>query len=232
MSCWIFLVFLRMLADWVFRVIGQFVFRIGLGCFRLLIQRCKRCRGFGSFFVRGMDLPDEGENSATKGFGRTAKDCGRRAGVVGSKTKPPRRSAAANFLSGPSTIFFRLLKGIRITFFPGSTLAFFQVLFRIWILLSFSVWIQVWPFGFSDTRGSHRTWIVNGLSWINWTWFFPDFGSVGFVGSGRLVSQDLESWFRRIWKVGFVGSGKLVFRILIGVLLIGFGLFSLADTKM
>jgi hypothetical protein len=41
-----------------------------IGCFRLLIQRCKRWVEMGNLFDQGRDLPDESEDCPTNGYGR------------------------------------------------------------------------------------------------------------------------------------------------------------------
>src|SRR5437868_1949745 len=68
----------------------------------------------------------------------------------GDKTKPPRRSAAANNLSGLTTIFFRLQKGIRIRgsrVLPWHSSRFFSDL----DFTGFWNW-TLWPFWFFGYR--------------------------------------------------------------------------------
>jgi hypothetical protein len=72
---------------------------------------------------------------------------------MGGIIKKNRRDelTAANFLSGPTTIFFRLQEGIRILFFPGSfsTLAFFQVSrgFGFELFFGLDSGLAIWLFG-------------------------------------------------------------------------------------
>jgi hypothetical protein len=181
----------------------------------LLIQRCEGRRGFGSFFVRGVILPDESMRCTTNVFlGR-----GRRGDWY--KTKPPPEGAAATFLSGPSTIFFRLQKGIRILVFsrvlPWHSSKFFRTIgsgsvFRFGFRfghLAFRTWIV-----FTDN------WIVNGLSRIGLVSFLR-IGSISFSGCGSFgfflrigsfaFQGFLDRWFLRIWTLGFSGSGSFGF---------------------
>ena len=105
-------------------------------------------------------------------------------------------------MSGPTTIFFRLQEGIRIQVFPGFYPGILLSFSGRWIRFFFSVWIQVWPFGFSDTDCKRA-----GSSWI---WIR------GSSDQDLSVLKDLGSGFLRIWILGSSGSLDVGFRILRG----------------
>ena len=60
-------VFLRVWDLTVFWMFGSSGFFRDLGCFRLLIQRCKRVGEIGNFFDQGCVLPDEGTRAPGEG---------------------------------------------------------------------------------------------------------------------------------------------------------------------
>jgi len=125
--------------------------------FRLLIQSCERCRGFGSFFVRGVVLPDEGEDWPTNGF---LMERGRRGAASGrGPKKAAPLGAAAKFLVRAIINFFSGFKREFGLFFPGFYPGILPGFSWTWILVLFFGLDLGWPFGFSDTDSSHR---ING----------------------------------------------------------------------
>lgn len=158
-------VFLRMLAYWVSRV--WIICFSDLDRFRLLIQSCETAGGFGSFFVRGVVLPDEGEDWPTNGFfasdllgkiGPRRKTANvwpnGRTGCAGSnKNKAAAEVRGGEFLVRAINDLFQASKGNSDSIFPGSTLAFFYVFQD---LDSGSVF----RFGFRFGHLVFRTWMV------------------------------------------------------------------------